>query len=182
MRHIMLDIETLGIKPGCIVLSIGAVEFDHTGITKEFIVHIDPQDAERCGLSAEAGTVMWWLSQSKEAQDALSTGTPRALQGALIDLVHAFDWNDVKVWCNGASFDFPILQAAFAAVGMKAPWAYYNEMDFRTLKNFYSKSTFKRMQVQPELAHDALEDARAQALTTGVLLANFGDALQLMAA
>lgn len=164
-RRLMLDIETLGIAPGCIILSIGAVEFNRDGILKEFHVKIDPIDAERCGLIAQASTVMWWLTQPKEAQDALSQGDIRSLQGALIEFIGAFDWQGLQVWCNGASFDYPILQAAFKAVQLKAPWAYYNEMDHRTMKNLLGKAEMKKLTAKATLKHDALDDARTQALT-----------------
>ena len=31
MRHVMIDLETLGVVPGCVVLQIGAVCFDPNG-------------------------------------------------------------------------------------------------------------------------------------------------------
>lgn len=166
MQQVMLDIETLGTSPGCIVPSIGAVVFTLDGIKQDFHVHIDPLDSEKHGLFAQASTVMWWLDQPKEAQGALTAGTTLTLEKALRAFSADINWEKIdRVWCNGAAFDFPILKAAHGAIKMNLPWAYYKEMDFRTFKNLYAKEDFKRMQVEPEIKHDALADARAQAMT-----------------
>lgn len=173
MRHLMLDLETLGTHPGCIILSIGAVEFDldKRAITGRFHAHVDPQDAEDLGLRAEAGTVMWWLGQKQEAQQALLGAEQHGLAEVLNAFVDTFDWSDMKVWANGASFDFPILKRAFEVVGRDLPWHFYHEMDFRTVKNLVSKEDFDRVRVRPALAHDALEDTIAQAETLMNILA-----------
>jgi DNA polymerase III epsilon subunit-like protein len=165
MRYIMLDIETLGTKPGCIILSIGAVEFTGTEITKTFHVNIDVEDSSKFDMHIDARTVLWWLGQSKEAQDAILQAQVFGLEQALCEFEAAFDWNDVQVWCNGAAFDFPILSHAFNAVGKKTPWKYYDEMDMRTVKGLVGKDMWKKLQVKAKLAHDALEDAIAQAKT-----------------
>lgn len=166
MRHLMFDLETLGTKPGCVVLSIGAVQFDNAGnITGQFHAHIDPVSAVEAGLKIEPETVMWWLDQEKKAQEALLQADKHPLADAVNAFIDTFEWRDMKVWANGASFDFPILTAAIEAVGLKAPWAYYNEMDYRTMRNIIGKDELRLLRVLPEIAHDALCDARAQVQT-----------------
>jgi hypothetical protein len=160
----MLDIETLGVEPGCVVLSIGAVAFTSTTLGNTFHAHISVEDSVNHGLVIEPRTVMWWMEQSDEARKAITVEGVPLLQ-ALDDFRQAFDWKDTKVWCNGASFDFPIVKALFSAVGQKLPWAYYNEMDFRTVKNFFSKKQYDGLKVIPNIKHDGLEDAKAQAAT-----------------
>lgn len=169
LNNIMLDIETLGTNPGCVVLSIGAVEFDESNIGKTFHVHIDVESCVAQGLTIEPRTVMWWMEQSDDARKAILTQGVK-LEEALELFSKAFNWKDKRVWCNGASFDFPILKALFEATGRKLPWAYYHEMDFRTIKNFFSKKQFEEMRVRPRTAHDGLEDAAAQACTLQNLL------------
>jgi hypothetical protein len=168
----MVDIETLGVKPGCIILSIGAVEFNENVIIDQFHVRIDPLDAEKYGLKPEASTVMWWLDQDKDAQNSLFKEKGFPLRRALEMLREHFVWSNVdRVWCNGAGFDFPILKAAYEAAGLGTlPWAYWSEMDFRTFKNLFKKGDVKLAKVDPVLKHDALEDARAQAQTVMNLL------------
>ncbi len=171
-KHIMFDLETLGTEPGCIVLSIGAVAFDQKGLYEEFEVHIDPIDAERHGLVAQASTVMWWLEQSEAARNAILSGKKAQLDVALTLLDQAFDWKNVgNVWCNGAAFDFPILHHMYKVAGRtRGPWHFWNEMDMRTIKNLLSKTAFNKIKVAPKIAHSALEDARAQAETLREIL------------
>ncbi len=166
-KHIMFDLETLGVKPGCITLSIGAVLFDQKGVHDEFEVHIDPIDSERYGLVAQASTVMWWLEQSDAARNAILLGKKTPLVEALTRLDKAFDWKKVSnVWCNGASFDFPILHRLYEAVGRdRGPWPFRNEMDMRTIKNLIPKDVLKKLKTEPSVAHSALADAYAQAET-----------------
>ena len=165
MRHLMLDLETLGTTPGCVVLSIGAVEFDLDGIKSEFHAHIDVDSSTAFGLKVDARTVMWWLDQSKEAQNALLQADPFPIHDVLDALSDTFDWKDLKVWANGASFDFPILEAVYKAAHRTVPWKYYNQMDFRTMKNLVPNGSYELLRVRPGTAHDALDDARSQAST-----------------
>jgi len=173
MQNIMIDIETLGTRPGCVILSIGAVEFDNERLGKELIVNIDPESCTDAGLAIEARTVMWWLDQSDEARKALTSRPTVALDKALALLNAAYDFKGKNVWCNGASFDFPILEAGYHAFGAKAPWEFWNTMDFRTLKNLIDTKTLKKIRaeiVSNYTAHDALGDAKEQALTViGIL-------------
>lgn len=182
-KHIMFDLETLGTKPGCIVLSIGAVLFDQKGIHDEFEVHIDPVDAQRYGLTIDPSTVMWWFEQSDEARQAITTPQKTPLDEALTRLDKAFDWKNVtNVWCNGASFDFPILNHVYAVLGRnRGPWAFWNEMDMRTIKNLVPKDKFKKLKTEPTIAHSALADARAQAETLRALLWGKTPALKIAA-
>ena len=50
------------------------------------------------------------------------------------------------------------------------PWAYYNTRDYRTLKNLVSRQTYDSLRVRPRVAHNALDDAIAQARTLQALL------------
>jgi DNA polymerase III epsilon subunit-like protein len=171
-KHVSFDLETLGTTAGCIVLSIGAVVFDEKKILQEFEVHIDPVDSEKHGLTCQAGTAMWWLSQSEEARRTILDAPQITLNDALDRLNAAFDWTQIEnVWCNGAAFDFPILNAAFKAVGKtRGPWPFWQEMDLRTLLNLLSKPQRTAVRVSPTIAHSALADARAQAETIQRLL------------
>ncbi len=171
MLDAMLDLETLGTEPGCIVLTIGVVFFSHQGVHDTFEVTIDPQDSERHGLIPQASTVMWWLDQSKEAQNALTANKGVSLKAALHALEECTDWKLVgRVWCNGASFDFPILKAIHKAAGVSLPWPYYAEMDFRTFKNLFNKNDFLKHKSNPLIPHSAVADAVAQAETVINLL------------
>jgi hypothetical protein len=154
--RVMVDIETLGTEPGCAILSIGAVRFDGGQLGDTFYETISAQSCQNKGLSIDAGTLEWWLDQDEEAQDVLSGGL--GLAWALAEFANWYDDAD-EIWANSPSFDCEILAAAYDAVDKDVPWDFWQERDFRTLKN---------LPVAPEIEHsgvehDALDDAKHQA-------------------
>jgi hypothetical protein len=68
------------------------------------------------------------------------------------------DPSAVEIYGNGANFDLPILTAAYRACGLPIPWKYYNERCYRTIKSLYPSVE------APKNGHNALEDARNQAM------------------
>lgn len=164
-QGIMIDIETLGTKAGCVVLSIGACEFSDKGIGKEFYGCISPESCTNWGLTIEPRTVMWWMNQSQDARDFITKGKQEELDTVLDALRAAFKWKGKNVWCNGASFDFPILTAAHDAIGRAVPWEFWNCHDYRTIKNIVGREVYEACKVEASVAHNALADAVAQAQT-----------------
>lgn len=161
---IMIDIETLGTSASSVILSIGAVRFGPDGLSDEFYVRVNTDSCLSAGLRIDGNTLAWWMEQDNAARTVFSeTGIP--LPAALRDLATSFDWDNTRVYCNGLNFDLPILDTAYRACGQLAPWAYYNARDYRTIKYELPKETFRSLEVKPAVAHNALEDAKAQALT-----------------
>lgn len=169
-QGIMIDLETFGTTPGCVVHQIGAVEFTDAGIIKEHYVSISLESCTQWGLTFEPRTVQWWLEQAQDARDFITKGKHVELDIALDSLVDAFKWKGKEVWANGAGFDFPILKAAFNAVGRNTPWEFWLENDYRTIKNLVGRDVFNKLKVEPSVAHNALADAAAQAETLIAML------------
>ena len=163
-NRMMLDIETLGNKPGAVIVSIGAVRFDMGhGIVDEFAVVIDPIDAESRGLRLDAATVLWWFEQSEEARAGWLAADAVKLEYALMAL-HGWmvqGGEDMEVWCKGAAFDAPLLEAAFAVCGVPVPWQYWKVKCYRTVAKEWREVSVGLLS---GVAHDALDDARHQAL------------------
>lgn len=166
MSAIMIDLETMDNRPTAAIASIGAVWFEPSGswIGRTFNMHVDLVDCQRHGLTIGADTVLWWLYQSEEAIASLRNGQDCA--APLVTALDAFDafvdFDDPEfgeVWCNGASFDFPILANAFRAAGGKAPWKFWQERDLRTLKGLSPDLRIERSGTH----HNALDDALHQA-------------------
>lgn len=158
----MVDVETLGLEPGCVVLSIGAVEFDTDGIGDTFYCEIDRESARAVGLEEDEGTLDWWENRDEDVQDVLTGGD--ALAEVLVSFrrwynAHSFD----EVWANSPSFDCEVLEAAFDAVGLDAPWTHKDERDVRTIRNLPCSVS---VEMEGD-AHDALDDARWQAREVG---------------
>lgn len=163
MRNIMIDTETLGVRSSSVIISIGAVPFDDAAIGPGFYQRVDIQSCLDVGLTVDASTIEWWMTQSDEARAAFDEkGVP--LRAALNRLSELFEGSEL-VWANGVNFDVPILENAYHACGMVVPWKFYNTRDYRTVKNMFPKEFLNSLRVEPVVAHNALDDARAQALT-----------------
>jgi hypothetical protein len=140
LDDVMVDLETLGTRAGCVVVSIGAVKFSPTtgfvDVDNAFYEVVDVEYSMRAGLVAEAGTLKWWMKQSDEARAVFSSQDAVSLPAALVRFAEWVsdegDYGDVKMWGNGAGFDNPILSAAFAVGGIKQPWYHWNDRCYRT--------------------------------------------------
>ncbi len=162
-RHVMIDLETFGKRPGCPVLTLGAVEFGPNGLGEEFYIGFDDAAQLAAGLFPDPETVAWWAERSPEARAAIDNRDRTAPNLALQEFA---GWlrvigplKDVRIWGNGANFDEPILTALYDKFGLEVPWAFWNSRCYRTLKNLR-----KDIRAKPsEIAHHALHDAAAQA-------------------
>ncbi len=149
-RDIMFDMETLGRRAGCAVLSLGAVAFDpyaafdgeHQAISLEnqFFAKISLASCEDAGLFADKKTELWWKDQSAEAVANAFGGTVplrEALVGFRDWLFELCGQNSdgeaiCNVWSHGEDFDQPILNHAYEALGLSKPWPYNGGRDTRT--------------------------------------------------
>jgi hypothetical protein len=164
---VMVDLETLGRRPGCAVLSIGAVEFGPAGLGRELYVVLSREDQCRTGLLHEdEETIKWWMGQTEAARQVLTdAGSEKAfsVEKALAQLNTFFSpigFKRVKVWGNGADFDNAILSCLYGAVGQTPPWDFWNNRCYRTLKNLVKGPKLERTGTY----HNALDDAKTQAL------------------
>jgi hypothetical protein len=163
----MMDLETYGLTPGCVVRSVGATTFtlegDHE--PKTFYANISATSCLFARLHIEQGTHEWWAGQSAEAQESLKRD-----QRPLRDVVKDFNaWvvsgcglreATVRVWSQGSNFDVVLWEAAARAVGVAVPWRFYNCRDTRTL---YELAGFDPWSIKRAgTYHNALDDARHQ--------------------
>lgn len=155
--HIMLDIETLGTRPGCVVLSAALVRFSDEASTT---ININAMDQGALGLTDDPQTVAWWQQQSTEARLA-AWSNPVSLIPALQHLSAWIAWAgpDPLIWCHGASFDCPILEEVYRRAGIACPWPFWSIRDTRTLYDLAGVDV-KAYAVPPP--HVALNDALAQ--------------------
>lgn len=170
-NNVMADVETLGLKPGCVVLSIGAVQFfPKTGeLGEEFYVNIDMATSFTAGLKLDTETLYWWLKQDKRAGEIFNTNKVE-LRDACAQFANWYEEcsNGFKMWSNWSAFDMPIMQTAFhAAGGIKFPTedSHWNNMCHGTLKTLFPLDREIKEQLKPEgfVAHNALWDAKWQA-------------------
>lgn len=165
MHHVMLDLETFGVRPGCVIRSIGAIEFELNGATGDtFYRNIEPRSCEVVGLTIDPRTRDWWLQQPAPVQ-ALLKKDQQPLREVVGDFYKWFGGrgprDQTRVWAHGASFDPVLWQAASEACGLEGvPWSYWNVRDTRTLYDF---TLFDIRDMQRDgKAHSALDDCLFQ--------------------
>ena len=60
MQNVMIDLETLGRRAGCAILSIGAVAFDlKQGLGEEMYVVVNRQSCNAAELHEDLSTLDW---------------------------------------------------------------------------------------------------------------------------
>ncbi|ALZ97015.1 hypothetical protein APT61_13765 [Leclercia adecarboxylata] len=139
--HLMVDLETMGKKPGAPIVSVGAVFFDPaSGLTgAEYYQVINLESSMSFGARPDASTILWWLKQSPEARSAIVVDDTVGLVEALEQLLDFIAENaangskNVQLWGNGSSFDCSLLEAAFELADTPFPIPHWNYRDVRTV-------------------------------------------------
>lgn len=157
LKLVMVDIETLDITSSAQLLQIGAVS--STGET--FTVNVEMGNTAVYRVSP--ATLQWWVDDAKRAQKLASMKqNAKPIPAALVAFT---EWLEKvqsdELWCNGASFDFPIIAHAYESWSMPLPWSYKQLRCYRTLLSLYPKelvSTVKE-KISNSAPHDALSDA-----------------------
>lgn len=164
MNDLMLDLETMGNEPGSAIVEIGAVYFSRSGeIGERFQVRISLEDCMREGLTVNASTINWWLTQSEEARRRITECeftrmVPTSLRQAL-EAFHLFYKPRTLVWSH-ATFDFVLLQAAYRKLGGLSPMDYRCARDLRTLLDLARIDITKIPRVGTH--HSAIDDCMFQ--------------------
>lgn len=165
--HVMLDIETLGTKPGCVVLQVAMVSFNQERVisTSHRLWNIDVGDQLMAGLEIDPDTVAWWRKQDQTAQLIVLSPTASRFRlrearekiKAVLELELANE--RFKLWANPDWFDLPLLATIYQCAGEDYPWPRRQTADARTLLCAAGITTRTRSDVK----HYALSDAIAQA-------------------
>lgn len=171
--HLMVDLETMGNKPGAPIVSVGAVFFDPSSGTTgaEHYQVIDLESSMSFGAKPDASTILWWLKQSPEARSAIVVDDTVGLVEALEQLLDFIAENaangskNVQLWGNGSSFDCSLLEAAFELADTPFPIPHWNYRDVRTVVELGKAVGLNcRYDIPFEGdPHHALADARHQA-------------------
>jgi hypothetical protein len=165
MKHVMVDLETLGTTADAVILSIGAVRFDlDTGeISDEgFYSSVSVESNLEHKRRISEDTLIWWFKQEAAARQVFFEPKEHLDDS----LVHFSNWlaNDENImWSNGADFDLPMLAHAYTSMSMEVPWKFWNNRCFRTYKNLPGAKSVRT----PDMGvkHNAMADALTQAQT-----------------
>ena len=162
MTSTMIDIETMGTKADCVVLTIGAVKFDintQGSIEDTMYLHLNIDAQRALSRSVDCDTMTWWDTQDAAVRDeAFKLDGRMPLVDALTAL-STFVEGAETVWSQGPTFDMIILENLYTQLNMTVPWRYSRVRDSRTL---FAVLGDQRPTNRP-LAHNALSDCIYQA-------------------
>lgn len=168
----MIDIEALGTAPGCAILSIGAAMFGPDGIGETFYSPVLLSSCTKVGLLIDADTVAWWMQKSDAARAEAFRADAAPLPGVLNSFSAWFLQHRAKYpWCHGATFDVPVLAAAYKACGMLPPWDFHDVRDTRTLYDLAGVKPDRSQGTHHNALDDAISQAKAAAKALRVLQA-----------
>lgn len=182
MAGVAYDIESLGVTPGSIIVSIGAVRFNDHGIIRpdyehmttdeilrskqqnEFYAEIAVASTGALGMTFSNDTLAWWMDQP-DAVRATLTRALRAKEGA-VDIRQAL--GDFRAWLeigegmqhgiwSWHGFDHTLTKTAYARMGIDNPWSHKLEFDAYTLASACKAVPAPNRQ---GTHHNALDDAK----------------------
>ena len=179
MQHVMLDLETMGVRPTSAIIAIGAVAFEMPRLAEggfdatdgknliipgktgeEFYCVIDLESCVQAGLTLDASTILWWMQQSDEARKQFDRPGVDIYEA----LMQFSDWmknvGGKYVWGNGAAFDNVLLTNAYQVCEKTQPWKCWDDRCYRTMKAQYPNVKMNRVGTH----HQAVDDARSQAI------------------
>lgn len=172
--HIMIDIETLGTTPDCVVLSFGAVKFDpYTSVDPYDKVHfkVDVESQTLAGRTICDNTLEWWSKQSVEIQEDAFNSADRLPVEDFLKKISKYCVAADGLWAHGLNFDVGILENLFRQYKTPVPWDFRKLRDTRTL--FDLCKTDPRTNIRKN-AHNAAEDAYWQAKATQIAFSDLG--------
>lgn len=164
MSHVMLDLETMGTRPGSVILSIGAKFFSPTGPSvldraEPFYQNVERQSCLDCLLTEDESTAQWWAQDNKKEAWAQLQNDQVRIEHALRDFVSWYRRNNGQyIWSQGAVFDVVLVEEAMRRLPdpMTPPWKFWDIRDTRTV---YDAAGLNPRSIRREgTYHNALDD------------------------
>ena len=177
--HVVIDLETLGTRPGSVILQIGAQAFSITGLKQcydlNFNTYIDPMQSKSAGFTEDSSTRDWWNNQAPKTRAEVFAGITSPFQ-ALMEFnfyLKGFgDKRSVYVWGNSPRFDCGLLEAYYQHYALEIPWEFRNERDLRTLAALFPQSCLEaKVRFSNDNPHNGYWDAVYEAQVIKYLLA-----------
>ena len=154
----MLDIETLGTKPGCVITQIACIPFTEEAVSSDsswFRANVDITTFGHT-FHIDAATLKWAI---EKGVPILRPDAKPAAQ-VLADLYFFIQAKvladkSLKIWAKSPSFDCEIIEAAWRRFEIATPWHYWQLLDVRT-------ETWREPRDTAPAAHDATADCLSQ--------------------
>ena len=158
----MLDLETLGTQPGCVILTLGAVKFDPYTMNDPgpgLYVRPDADEQIARGREVQQDTLEWWMRQAEDVREEALGVDGRIPVEEMYRQLNRFLVGVNNIWCQGPVFDIAILENLYMQYGWPTPWQFWQIADSRTLFKVHGDP---RVKGKTGL-HNALEDCVSQA-------------------
>lgn len=171
LKHVMIDTETLGLTPGCVVRTVSLVEFEpatgKTGRKQTWVINL--QDSIKAGFRIEAGSLKWWMMKSEEARKAF-VATPEE-ETSLVSFVGEFvEWfkqynGKVVLWNLQVDFDTALISPYLSYYYMyimrndsyELPWNRKLRVDVRPFMEIY-----RALHTDIKTPHTSIDDCMLQ--------------------
>ena len=162
-NHAMIDLETLGTKPDCVVLTLGAIKFNpfttdepDNGIYQK----LDVDEQVAFGRSQDESTLEWWGKQDKAIRDEALGDEGRTSLIETTSQLNKWLVGVDEIWAQGPAFDIVILENLYEQLGIPRPWNFWQIRDSRTVFSLMPQDPRKAIRTD---AHNALADCYYQA-------------------
>ena len=150
MTQVMIDLETLSLRPHAHILTIGAIKFTRDtkmGTLEElkksgnsFYRRVTDESNRVLGMHYSSETMKWWNTQAERARtEAIGEEEEDGEDNARVPLEVALkefaEWygDATHIWAHGDDFDCVIVKEACARAGIECPFKFWTTRDTRTL-------------------------------------------------
>lgn len=158
----MIDLESLGTRPDCAILTLGAVKFDPYTVDKfgdSLYFRIDVNEQLALGREVQEDTLEWWGRQAEDVREEALGEHDRISLESMYRQLNKFLVGVNNIWCQGPAFDIVILENIYRQKGWPTPWQFWQIRDSRTLFGVHGDPREKNKAG----LHNALEDCVSQA-------------------
>ena len=159
---LMLDLETLGTRPGCVILTIGAVKFDPYSLKEPgpgIYMRVDADEQIAKGREVQEDTLKWWMDQAEDIREEALGEADRVSVEYMYTELNRICVGVQNIWAQGPVFDIAILENIYRQYGWPTPWQFWQIRDSRTLFGVHGDPRVKGR----EGHHNALADCVYQA-------------------
>jgi hypothetical protein len=170
---VMLDLETLGTRPECVILTLGAVKFDPFTMNDPgpgLYIRPDVDEQIAKGREVQDDTMLWWLDQTEDVREEALGTEGRISVEEMYKQLNRFLVGVNTIWCQGPVFDIAILENLYRQYGWPTPWQFWQIADSRTAFKMHGDP---RVKGKVGL-HNALEDCVSQATAIQQVYHNLG--------
>ena len=169
----MLDLETLGTRPGCVILTIGAVLFDPYSLKEPgpgIYMRVDADEQIAKGREVQEDTLQWWMNQAEDIREEALGEEGRVSVEQMYRELNKICVGVTNIWAQGPVFDIAILENIYRQYGWPTPWQFWQISDSRTLFKTHGDPRVKGR----EGHHNALADCVYQAQGVQQIYKNLG--------